>query len=426
MKRLCGLGLSIAVLSACSSKDEGNTPAADTGTPVTDTGVDTMVSGPVDLQIDTYNIGLAGVGVRHEGARRPVVLAELGKLTGDVLCIQEAWQESDKVAVQNALKANYPHTAWAKTNLDSKIEDSKDAAGMTPPPPLAPCAGQEADLDTAIKCLADNCATADGKVTSTACAKDKCVVATATIFAATNKSCYACLASNLASEKISDIAPNCKKAGYGLGFGGQSSVMIASKHPLSDIQHKIMPGCWQQRVVTRATATINNGAKVDVYCNHLTPVIIGDDFIPYVCPWGGSGTTEQSKWESEQLLQTKQITAWAATRMNRSVILGDFNASPMAMGLDAHGQLTLDELAKSYVQALVGPASCTYCKDNSLTDAGENTWLDHIWLKGIDKSAVKSTLVTFKGTPVTTGDAAEAKVPTSDHYGFRAVVTVAP
>lgn len=107
----------------------------------------------------------------------------------------------------------------------------------------------------------------------------------------------------------------------------------------------------------------------------------------------------------------KQVLAWAAARTGRSVILGDMNSSPMAAGLDNYGQATLDELAKTYQQALVGAPACTYCKDNVLTGGLENTWLDHIWLKGIDKSAVKSTQVTFKGTPVMTGTPSRARSP---------------
>ncbi len=69
-------------------------------------------------------------------------------------------------------------------------------------------------------------------------------------------------------------------------------------------------------------------------------------------------------------MQVKQVLSWAAMRTGRSVILGDMNSSPMATGLDNYGQATLDRQGRREV------------------DAGH--------------------------------------VHGSDHYGFRAVVTIAP
>ena len=399
--------LLVCVAIGCGSEA---TPSAQTDAG-TDSGPDTAVKGPVDLHIDTYNLALAGIGVDREAERRPQLIAALGKLTGDIACLQEVWREADKVAVRDAMKAGYPNAVWPKTDRASKSDE--------PAVTTTPCAGLEADLDKGIACLAAKCATADGKVTSTACAKENCLSAAATIFAADNKSCYACFAANLVSEKIADIAKVCKAPGLGLGFTGEASPMLLSKHPLKDVEHKVLPGCWQQRSVTRATATLPNGVDVDIYCNHLSPVN-DDAFLPYTCPRGGTGTTDKDKWEAEQLLQTQKILAWAATRpKGRTIFLGDLNASPVTADktIDSYGAATFDLLGKTYVEALAPGfvPQCTFCRKNPLTNDVENTWLDHVFLGGIDKAAVKSTIVTFdQGTPM------------SDHYGLRVVVTVAP
>lgn len=396
----------LLVVVGCSSE---STPSstADTGVPA-DTAINKV---PLDLQIDTYNLALAGIGVDNEAARRPRQLVELGKLKGDIACLQEVWREADKVAARDAMKANYPSSAWPKTDRSSKVEGE---AAVT----AVPCAGLEADLDAGVACLKEKCSTPDGKVTSTACAKEQCLASAATIFAADNKSCYACFASNLVSEKISDIAAVCKAPGLGLGFGGESSPMLLSKHPLKEIETRVLPGCWQQRSVVRATATLSNGADIDIYCNHLSPVN-DDPFLPYTCPWGGAATTDKAKWEAEQLLQTQKILAWAATRKNRAIFLGDFNASPVTSdpAIQSYGLATLEAVNKVYVEALANgfTPQCTFCRKNPLVNDVENTWIDHIFIGGIDKSNVKSTTLTFTMDP-----------PMSDHYGVRAVVTVTP
>lgn len=400
-----------------------------------DAGADTFVSGPIDLQIDTYNVALAGTGVDVEAERRPVLLTELGKLSGDIVCLQEVWQESDKLAVRDAMKAHYAYAAWPKTDRTTKIDDPTDQEGKTPPAPKAPCAGLESELDTGIACLANNCSTipgsAEGKVTTTSCAKEKCVADVVGLFGADDKTCYSCLATNLASEKIKDIAGACKTPGYPQGFGGQSSPMLLSKYPLTDVEQRVVPGCWQQRSVIRATANLPNGAKLDVYCNHLSPVI-DDAFIPYTCPWGGTATADKDRWAAEQLLQAQKIIAWSQTRpKGRLVFLGDLNASPVVPSdttIQSYGTATLDLLGKTWVEALAASYTpkCTFCRSNPLTKDTENTWLDHVFLGSIDKSAVKSTTVTFDQAIVDTPTYTAKKVPTSDHFGIRTVVTIAP
>ncbi len=414
-----------AVLVGCGSDDDKPTP--DTGV-TGDTGgdaADTLVSGPVDLQIDTYNVALAGAAVEYAAERRPLIVAELGKLAGDIACLQEVWQEADKVAIAAAMKANYPYSAWPKTDRSTKY----DVTPTPPAPTTAPCAGLEKEADDVAKCLIDNCSTADGKLTSTACAKDKCIATVAPLLGAPDAGCYGCVVSNMVSEKLATVAPTCKTSkGLALGYGGQASPLLLSKHALTDVAQLVVPGCWQQRSVTRATATLPNGAKVDVYCNHLSPVN-NDGTLPNTCPWSGGETSTPKRWEAEQKLQIDAILAWAKASKNRVIFLGDLNASPAiasppaeGAAIEGYGAYVLESLGKVYVEALAPGyvPKCTFCKYNPLTGGGENTWLDHIYLGGVDKSRVKSTTRTF-----------DTKLATpfeylSDHFGMRAVVTFDP
>lgn len=372
---------------------------------------------PVSVQLDTYNVALAGAGVPAEAERRPRLLAELGKLAGDVACIQEAWQEADKAAIVAATKAAYPHAAWAKTDRSTKI----DAPGVAPAPTTAPCAGLEKELDAAAACVAKECSAGD-LLTTTACAKDKCLPDVAPLLGATSQACYTCFVANMVSEKLSTLPAVCKAPGLGLGFGGQSSQLLLSKHPLSAVSHLVLPGCWQQRTATRATATLPNGAALDVVCTHLSPVNV-DALLPNTCPWAGAETDPQKRWEAEQKVQTDALIAWAKGGKNRLVLLGDLNASRAnaAAGIQGYGAPVLAALDAVWVEAPLPTPTCTFCKDNPLVGGVENTTLDHVYLGGIALAKVTSVARTFDAK--VDGLAA---VHLSDHFGLRVVVTVDP
>jgi endonuclease/exonuclease/phosphatase family metal-dependent hydrolase len=352
---------------------------------------------PLDLQVDTYNIGLAGIGVPLEEARRPALLAELSKLKGDFACLQEVWQDSDKAAVISAMRPHYPYAFYADTTLATKVDDVAETA---------PCVGFEKELDAGVACLASKCQTPDGRVTSLECAVDSCIGDVATLLAAKDKRCYACLAATLPSEKIADIATQCRAPGRGLGFSGQSSQIILSKHPVSNMRYTVLPGCWQQRVVISLTAALPNGANVNVVCNHLSS-IDDDDLIPYVCPWG-DGTSGKTAWENEQYRQAQRVVASLGS--GPTIVLGDFNASPGGYGIRTLG------LFSPLRGAPLG--KCTFCADNPLTSGEENGWVDHVFVRS---ATVKSTLRTFDAPSLS---AADKMWPLSDHYGVRATITI--
>ncbi len=217
----------------------------------------------------------------------------------------------------------------------------------------------------------------------------------------------------------------------GLAFGGQSGTMILSRYPLSDTETVVLPGTWNRRVITRATATLPNGARVGVYCNHLTPVFEGSAF-PYTGRYG-CGQTGREGWVAEQTAQARALIAYVQRRdaSGRAIILGDFNSGPGSRA----GQPEIVEAAPETYAVLTGafreavPAGyvpqCTFCPDNALTDNSAPEWIDHIFLRGFATDAVRRAERTFTTASVNVQGRAQP-VHVSDHYGMRAVLSVAP
>jgi endonuclease/exonuclease/phosphatase family metal-dependent hydrolase len=388
-----------------------------------------------NVVIETFNIGLAGAFVPNEAARRGPVIDAISKTTADIVCIQEAWFQSDKDAIVQAAKAKLPYAVSFKHDLNTPLTDATDDTGQTPPAPTTPpCGGDQAPkIEAAVTCLKDNCSTIpgseQGKTTSSACAQEKCIASAGALLTGTadDKRCYGCFAPNLPTETFADIRTQCTtNAKAGLAFGGQSGVMILSKYPLEGAKDVVWPGTWNRRVVITATATLPGSKKLDVWCNHLTPVFSGLAY-PYTGQYGGGKTTAEG-WENEQLIQAKKLVALVEKGPSpMAVILGDLNASRAGDSpsgpLEAEGVKTLDTLEAVFTSGTAPDyvPTCTFCKDNGNGDGDKNTYIDRIYLKGIPNSAVKSTERVYADAVV---DVAGKKVPLSDHYGLRSTIAI--
>lgn len=409
------------VAPACSDDDKGKA-AANGGTP---------------LVVETFNIGLAGSFVPNEEARRKPVIDSFAAAPADIVCVQEAWFQSDKDAITQAAKPKLPYAVSFKHDFNTAITDATDDSGKVPALPTnPPCAGEQLPkLDGALKCLADNCSTGapgsdQGKATSSACPAEKCVTSAGAFVAGddNDKRCYSCLAPNLPTETFANIKNICTtNPRADLAFGGQSGVMILSKYPLSNSRDIVLPGTWNRRVIATATATLPSGLAIDVWCNHLTPVFSGFQY-PYTGQYSG-GQQGGAAWTNEQVLQAKKLIAQVEKGPSpRAIILGDFNAGRGGAApngaLEPQGVATLDRLEASFTPGVVAGFAplCTFCKDNPNVGGDENTFIDHIFLKGIPQSAVTATERVYTEASVTTPSG--AKVPLSDHYGLRSTLTL--
>jgi endonuclease/exonuclease/phosphatase family metal-dependent hydrolase len=407
-------------------------------------GADPAVTPSQTLVVETFNVGLAGAFVPNEAERTRAVPTAVAGMSADIVCLQEAWRQEDKDAITAAARARFPHAYSARHDLSTAVTQEIDpmcGGSMTVPaePTTPPCADPSVmgTFASGITCLINNCSTMpgsdQGRTTSTACATARCIGDVASLLTAGSAGlrCYGCLAPQLTTETFAGIRTSCTtNPRAGLAFNGQSGTMILSRYPLSETETVVIPGTWNRRVITRATATLPDGSKVGVYCNHLSPVFEGVAF-PYTGRYG-CGDSGRDGWSREQTAQARELIAYVRRRdsAGRAVILGDFNTSAAS----APGQPTITEeapetytlLRAAFREAI--PAGfvpqCTYCPDNALTGNAAPTWLDHVFLQGFTEASVRAAERTF--TNPTVAVSGGAPVPLSDHYGMRATLSLAP
>ena len=174
--------------------------------------------------------------------------------------------------------------------------------------------------------------------------------------------------------------------------------------------------------------------------NVVTPIFTQIAY-PYTGDYGNGGT-DYKGWENELMLQVQKIVAYvdAKTPTGRAIILGDFNSGPelLDFAVEKEGAPEYTFLSNKFPEAL--PADykphCTYCGkgENYLAAGGLNSWIDHIFLKNIAVSEVKSaqrrfTEATVAVTPSPdSGDAdgGPSAIPLSDHFGMSAVINIQP
>ncbi len=390
-------------------------------------------TGPT-VTVETFNVGLAGAFIPFEPQRRAAVGPALAQNPSDIVCLQEVWREEDKDAIATAVRGTFPHVARARHNLDTRADVELEPGCAVPAAPTTPpCGSMElrATLDAGLRCLAANCSTMPGSemgmTTSTGCAAMRCVTEVGGLFGSPDAlRCYGCLATALPTDSIASIRALCTgNVNAGLAFGGQSGVMILSKHPLTDVQTLVIPGTWNRRVITRATATLPGNRRVAVYCNHLTPEFSGLTY-PYTGRYGCNQTTREG-WATEQLAQARRLARFVTETAGTTpaVVLGDFNTGPMSEGIAAEAVATYDFLRMQFTPAV--PAGyqprCTFCRDNFLTGASSDVWIDHIFLKNFPQSATRSLARTYTEASVAV-PMAPNRVSVSDHYGLRAVLSL--
>ena len=412
-------------------------------------GESTASREPEEVIVDSFNVALAGAFIPYEAERRQPIADAIAAHDADVLCLQEVWTQSDKELIRDTAAQTYPYFAFSENNLDTPVDDPTDQQGQIPPAPTTvPCPDEffdgedltiEQQMNAAIDCVRDNCSTIEGsdegRTTSAACASSNCSIVVAPLLFGLDpqhQRCYACVIPQLPTATFGEMRASCPTVpNQDLAFGGQNGVMILSRHPLKNAENWVIPGTWNRRSILRATVELPNGAELDTYCNHLTPIFSvppnSINTFPYTGQYG-EGMKGPGGWQAEQELQSQKLINYVASKSNNrpAVILGDFNA-----GLDypaedivGEGEETFNILEAAYTPAYTADYTplCTFCSSNPVTDTESSVWIDHIFLYNLTESAVSSTARIFDQDVVPVeGD---MLVPLSDHYGMRSVIMV--
>lgn len=414
----------------------------------------------VEVAVESFNLALAGAFIPFEAERRAPLVNAIPTTDADIICLQEVWEQADKDAIVAAAASEFPHSVLFAHDLDTAVDDPTDENGLIPGMPSGvPCpdenvggagANLAAQVDQTAQCLADNCSTTGdetGRTTSSSCAADACISTVFPLLTGNElqKRCYACAITQLPTEVIATLADRCKTIeNQDLAFRGQNGVMILSRYPLSNEETFVVPGTWNRRVVVNATATLPNGAELDVYCNHLTPIfnVTGVNTFPYTGQYGGGATTDPEQWAAEQRLQAEKLINYvqATSGTRPAVVLGDINAGREVR--DANGEIVLYAEGEPTLDVLesvltLGAAAdyeplCTFCDTNPLNGVEDTlpVWIDHIYLHELDANAVVSTERTFDEFVVPVqiddgmGGTTDALVPLSDHYGLKSVLRI--
>ena len=407
---------------------------------------------PQDVVIDTFNVALAGAFIPFEAERRQPIADAIAASESDILCLQEVWIQADKELLRDAAVEAYPHSALFEDNLETPLDDATNQQGEVPPPPTGvPCPDVEVEegvtivdqMNDAVDCLQEFCSTTtpddeDGRTTSAGCASSNCVPTVAPLLFgdAQQQRCYACVITQLPTDTFAHMRSSCAEDPLqDLAFGGQNSVMILSRHPLKDATNWVIPGTWNRRNILSATVELPNGAELDTYCNHLTPIFAVGEFeintFPYTGQYG-DGTTGPSAWQAEQELQAEKLINYVTSTSGSrpAVILGDINAGHAFpdQGIVAEGEATLDLLEAAFVPAYTAEFTplCTFCSTNPVTNPDDlpdfaSVWIDHIQLHNLTADSVVSTERIYDEDVVPVDG---QMVPLSDHFGMRSVITV--
>jgi endonuclease/exonuclease/phosphatase family metal-dependent hydrolase len=406
---------------------------------------------PQEVVVSTFNVALAGAFIPYESERRQPIAEAIAATASDIICLQEVWNQADKELIRDAAIESYPYSALFRDDLDTPIDDPTDQQGQVPPPPTGvPCPDQDAEnglnvleqMNAAVDCVSEFCSTLpdapdpdDGRTTSAECASSNFFGAVAGLLFgdAQQQRCYACVVTQLPTSTFGKIRESCAEVvNQDLAFDGQNGVMILSRHPLENAEEWVLPGTWNRRTILSATVQLPNGADLDAYCNHLTPIfdVSPINTFPYTGQYG-DGMTGAAGWQAEQELQAQKLIDYVTeTSGSRpAVILGDFNAGRAypAEDIVAEGEETLNILESSFSPAYTDAYTplCTYCSSNPVTnptgDLTTSVWIDHILLYNLESDSVLATERIFDQDVVPVDG---MTVPLSDHFGMRSVIVV--
>lgn len=363
----------------------------------------------VEFSVVSYNVALLRLNdpPTHD-ARRTQILSDLATLDADFLCLQEVWEDSDAIILEQFLAAHdYQTFRVVLSNPTPPCSGQViGLAGLVQSAEFATCVGDDLSINTYIRCIAETDPAKYSRLISSGC--------------------QACAQKALALQSGSpDVATallDCSNAQTEL-FGVNHGLMLLSKLPMTNARSMTIPheGLFRGALLASVQG-------VEIACTHLTPGSELGERGNMTSSEGSDGVFTFSGAVAERNSQIRAIdAAFSSNSDTPMVFLGDMNCGESNSATNDNsspesyrefGVLGWENIYPEQV------GSCTFCGRNDSDDLnprlagagwggrGSNSIIDHIFTKNVNTSQLNYSRIL---------DGSDAQ---SDHYGVKVTFEV--
>jgi hypothetical protein len=316
---------------------------------------------PTGLRVESFDVDFRYFYNPTRAARVENVAQSLASTADDVdlVCATMIVGEAERLKIIERTKERFPHVGFVRTDASTPLDDRRNHLGELVSPDLTPACTDPADIaivDAYASCVRDKCVDTAGGV-SFRCVSEAC----AGFGVPTAPRCAGCLNFATAFSSIDVLHKKCVEDARGeLGNGGQLSMLILSRRPLTNVRAHMFPSSIYP--YGAISARVDGG--LNVMCNDLQQ-------------WGGPGpyigvyapNDPEGGGLEYQLAQLRAVDV--ARKLGReapTVVLG----GAVSMFLTKRGQLLRgdQDLFGVNLDAVVVPTLdlCTLCRStNPLT-----------------------------------------------------------
>ncbi len=341
----------------------------------------------------TWNVGLAPGFVPHTSLRTPQVAHEAIRLRDhDAVCIQEAWDETTKQEIMNAVA------------LPAANVYMIDSRGWNDDPSHVCDADR---LDSVKRCLDKRCAGIDGE-DLTACGREHCLLTLGWI-QEWDPGCATCLIAS-AGKSRAEVRAACGGKGSSRYRDGSNGLILFSKHPLENVEVKDMPASGANKPVLFARIR-----GVEVACTHMTSTTDGKEPLE----------KRFKTWDDEQAYQIDLISSRLDERAlgGPQILIGDLNFGPPLAppAIKTYGGGTWERFVKLGFRSPVvehQPPMCSICNDNLIRNAAIGGIIDHAAFRGPGLAPIYTERFAERHIYVVDGKGRTVETNLSDHYGI--------
>jgi len=394
-----------------------------------------------ELSVSAFHTTLSGADYPYYRVRAEQMGPVVAAADTDVMCLAFVMSDDDKRAIEEASVQAGFHVAWADMNLDTPVDDPRRFDGTIPEAPTGPPCEGEGPLQVVadvLDCLAENCtggAGWAGGLEDVRCMAEHCLL-TLLVSEPEEKRCVMCLGFTvLDGSPLDRVEQQCTTNKVaGMAFEGNSGVMLLSRLPIRDVEHRVLPSWVWRASVAKASVDLPSGQVVDVYCSQLSTSERAPTF-SYLGPYGEGPLGDSLPWTNEALLQAQRLMEFVrqSSGPRPAVVAGAFESGLPCEAcqppLEAFGPEVLTDLTSSLGLGTARDYTwhCLECGDNPLRAvegrSDVSLWTDHILLHQLAKTDVIATSRIFEAPVMTIPvDGEDVKVPPSSHYGLKSVI----